>query len=79
MDVLRNFINETLTSGRKKISAGADYMVKERVRENIQNLLVSAVKTGIIKTQEDLDKWWQSVEISIKSLRLIPLDIVKRM
>lgn len=72
MEILRKFITET-------ISAGSDYMVKEKVRESIQNLLVGVVASGRVKSQEELDEWWKTVEISIKSLRLIPFEIVKRM
>ena len=54
-------------------------MVKERVRESIQNLLVGVVRGGGVNSQEELDEWWKTVEISIKSLRLIPFEIVKRM
>lgn len=72
MEILRKFITET-------ISAGSDYMVKEKVRESIQNLLVGVVVSGRVKSQEELDEWWKTVEISIKSLRLIPFEIVKRM
>ena len=79
METLRKFISETLASGRRKISAGSDYMVKERVRESIQNLLVGVVRGGGVNSQEELDEWWKTVEISIKSLRLIPFEIVKRM
>lgn len=73
---LRTFIEEIV---KKKISAGEDYMVKERVRESIQKLLTMIVKSGGVRSQDELDEWWRTVEISIKSLRLIPFDIVKRM
>lgn len=72
MEILRKFITET-------ISAGSDYMVKEKVRESIQNLLIGVVASGRVNSQEELDEWWKTVEISIKSLRLIPFEIVKRM
>ena len=72
MKVLKRFIQEA-------ISAGSDYMAKEKVRESIQNLLIDAVKSGGIKSQNELDEWWKTIEISIKSLRLIPFTIIKRM
>ena len=72
MKVLKRFIYEA-------ISAGSDYMTKEKIRESIQDLLIGALKSGDIKSQDELDEWWKTVEIAIKSLRLIPFAIVKRM
>lgn len=72
MKVLKRFIHEA-------IAAGPAYMTKEKIRENIQNLVVDAVQAGGVKSQDELDEWWKTVEISIKSLRLIPFNIVKRM
>ncbi len=72
MKVLKRFIYEA-------ISAGSDYMAKEKIRESIQDLLIGALKSGDIKSQDELDEWWKTVEIAIKSLRLIPFAIVKRM
>lgn len=76
MRELRNYIGEVI---RKKISAGSDYMVKERVRESIQNLLLTTIKGGEVKSQEELDEWWKTVEISIASLRLIPFEVAKKL
>lgn len=68
MKDLKNFIYEV-------ISAGSNYTKII----NPQNMLINAIKSGDIKSQDELDEWWKTVEIAIKSLRSIPFAIIKRM
>lgn len=76
MKVLKRFIYEAISSGFD--SSGSNHMMKEKII-NLQNLLINAIKSGDIKSQDELDEWWKTVEISIKSLHLIPFAIIKRM
>lgn len=54
-------------------------MKKELIREELQNIIVEKIKSGSIKTQEDLNEIWNSYDMSIKTLKMIPIDIWKKM
>jgi hypothetical protein len=58
-----------------KITASDEYMAKERVREHLQQHLVELVKSGEIKSQEDLDAFWVTCDMAMKALKVVPYDV----
>lgn len=57
------------------IKASPEYMKKERVRDHLQKMIVDHVKAGKITTQEDLDGFFGAAEMSLKALKIVPLDV----
>jgi hypothetical protein len=73
--VLEDFINEVLTSeSNGKISASSEYMKKEAVKQQIQDLVVSKVNSGEIADQIQLGEWFESASMAILTLKMIPLQ-----
>lgn len=73
--VLEDFINEVLASEPKgKISASSEYMKKEVVRQQIQDLVASKVSSREIADQAQLEEWFRSALLAITSLKMIPLE-----
>jgi hypothetical protein len=73
--VLEDFISEVIVSeSSRKISASSEYMKKETVRQQIQDLVVAQVSSGEIIDQAQLDEWFRSSLLAITSLKMIPLE-----
>lgn len=65
---LRNVISEI-------IQASASYLKKERVREQMQALIVEQVKSGTISSDEDLNEFFKSVDMSVSALKMVPFQV----
>lgn len=72
-NLIKEFIREAV------VAASAEYARKEDVREALQAVLQQFVSSGTISSQEELDSWWKSVDMSVLALRHVPLDVWKRM
>lgn len=75
-DLIREMVSETLKT--KKVSASKTYMKKEAVREKLQALLQEAVDSGEVKSQEELEDWWNTVEMAKNALKMVPFAAWKR-
>lgn len=62
-----------------KITASDSYMKKEKVREHLQQHLTELVKSGEIKSQEDLEEFWTTVDMAAKALKVVPYDVWTKM
>ena len=59
------------------MGAGRDYMKKEMIREKIQSLLQDAMGSGNVVTQADLDDWFATVDMALKALQSVPIDVYR--
>lgn len=59
------------------IKASREYMLKEKVREEIQAMLVQRISSGEIKSEEALKDFWKTIEMASSALKMIPLDALK--
>ena len=55
------------------------YRKKEAVRADLQNLIVSRLKTREITSKEELDDFFKTVEMSLKALKMVPFEVYKNM
>lgn len=62
-----------------KISASADYMKKEKVREELQGLVAVRVASGEIADQAALEQFIKDIGASVTSLKMIPFDVWKKL
>jgi len=74
--LLKKFIETTLQE--VKIGPSKNYLKKELVRQKLQDLIISEVQNGSIKTQEDLEEWWDTADMSLKALKMIPIQVWKK-
>lgn len=73
--VLRHIIREV----GEKIGASADYMLKERIREQLQELIVDNVASGKIVDQAGLDRFIKDVGTATLALKGIPFDVYAKL
>lgn len=62
-----------------KISASADYMKKERVREMLQQLIADHVASGEVKDQASLEQFIKDVDVSMTALKMIPFEVWQKL
>ena len=67
--LLRRYIAEALHG------AGKDYLRKEAVKDVIQDALAERVASGEISDQAGLDGFFATVDMAVRALRAIPLDV----
>lgn len=60
------------------VAASSSYMKKERVRESLQRVLQDAVASGEVSSQDELDDWWNTLDMATSALRAVPFDAWKR-
>ena len=61
-----------------KVSASQSYMKKEGIRQALQNVVQEYVASGRIKNQEQLEEFWDAVDLSSKALRGVPYEVFSR-
>lgn len=67
--VVKNVIQEVTVEIPKS------YRKKEAVRFDLQALIVSRVKSGEITSKEELDDFFKTLEMSIKALKMVPVEV----
>lgn len=75
MKCLRGFIRDVVVEALAV--ASPEYMKKEGVRQQIQELIASKVSSGEIQDQKQLDEWFQAASMSLMALKMVPLDAYK--
>jgi len=61
----------------KEVSAAAspEYMKKEALREELQRFVVEKIISKSINNQQQLDSLFQTIEMIVSTLKMIPFDI----
>jgi len=70
---LKRLIHDFIIA-ESKVSASAEYMKKEAVRQDIQDLIVKKVKSGELSDQASLDMWFAAADMSLKALKMVPIE-----
>lgn len=68
VDKLRRIVLE------ETIKASHEYMIKEKIRSDLQQLIASRVSSGEINDEDDLKEFWKTIEMAISALKMIPVD-----
>ncbi len=71
VDKLRRIVLE------ETIKASREYMAKEKVREDIQRMVVARVASGEIKDEAGLRDFWKTVEMAIGALKMVPVEALR--
>ena len=74
---LRELFRQGLAT-EAKVGAHPDYMKKERVREKLQQIVAELVASGEVKDEKDLEETFGAADMSLKALKMIPLDVWKK-
>lgn len=59
------------------IKATREYMAKELVREQIQQMVQKRVNSGEISTDEQLKDFWKTVDMAVGALKMVSLDSLR--
>ena len=74
---LRTLFREGLGEGR--ITASPDYMLKEKVREQLQDFIAAKVAGGEVQDEAQLDRLMNDMSLSLTALKMIPLNVWKKL
>jgi len=65
---------EVKKAGGKQVKASSAYMKKEGVREKLQDLVAEMVRAGEVADQASLEEAFQTLDMSVKALKMVPFD-----
>lgn len=68
VDKLRRIVLE------ETIKASREYMAKEKVREDLQRMIMARVASGEIKDDAALRDFWKTLEMAANALKMVPVD-----
>ena len=68
-NILRSYISEVVHG------AGADYLAKESIKDELQRVLEARIAAGAIVDQAGLNEFFATVDMATKALKMIPLDV----
>lgn len=57
------------------IAASESYMKREQVRQEIQDRIVQGISSKAIKNDDDLKKYFETIEMALSALKMIPFDV----
>jgi len=69
--VLRSIIKSLVNEA---VAASKEYMKKEAVRQQLQDLIMSKVASGEIRDQVQLDEWFQTSMMALNALKMVPIE-----
>lgn len=62
-----------------RVGASPAYLQKEKVRDHVEKLIVSLVKSGEIHDQRGLDDFCSTAEMALDALKMVPVEVYARM
>lgn len=68
-------LKEVYAAISEVVKASAAYMKKERVRSAIERIIKEEIKGGHIKSQDDLNDFFATAEMSLDALEMVPYDV----
>ena len=71
MKKLRSIVRDMVAEA---IGASKEYMKKEAVRQQLQDLIASKVTSGEIQDQKQLEDWFQAASMALMALKMVPLE-----
>jgi nickel-dependent lactate racemase len=74
---IRKIVNDVLIE--QTISATPEYLKKEKIRQELQDVIVSRVASGDIKNEKELAGVVNDMHIAMTALKMIPLVAWKRL
>lgn len=71
MKKLRSIVRSMVAEA---IGASEEYMKKEVVRQQLQDLIASKVASGEIHDQRQLDEWFKTASMALMALKMVPIE-----
>ena len=63
---------------RETVSMGKDYVRKEAVMSSLKECLMERIASGEVSDDASLKEFFDAVDMSVKSLRMVPFDVLRR-
>lgn len=61
------------------IKASKEFLKKESVREELQELIISQVKSGAISSAKDLAEFFKTLSMASLALQQVPIEVYKKL
>jgi hypothetical protein len=75
---LKKFIEEyLLQESNLKVSISQDYMKKEAVRQQLQELIKAKIAEGEIADQAQFEDWIATAKMALDALKMVPIEAYK--
>jgi hypothetical protein len=75
---LKKFIEEyLLQESNLKVSISQDYMKKEAVRQQLQELIKAKIAEGEIADQAQFEDWIATAKMAFDALKMVPIEAYK--
>lgn len=76
---LKRIFQEAAIEEAGKIGAHPEYQKKERTREVLQGAIASAVASGQIKDEADLQEFFSSINLAVTALKMVPFEVYAKL
>jgi hypothetical protein len=77
LESLRKLIVKVIKEA--KIKASPEYMAKEIVRNELQQLILRHVNSGDVTDEKQLKALLSNIDLSLVALKMIPFDVWKKL
>jgi hypothetical protein len=77
LESLRKLIIKVIKEA--KIKASPEYMAKEVVRNELQQLILSHINSGDVTDEKQLKMLLSNIDLSLIALKMIPFDVWKKL
>jgi hypothetical protein len=64
---------------KEAVESSETYKSKEKIRGDLQTLAVDAIRGGIIQNETDLSEYFKTVDMAVKTLKMIPYDALVKL
>jgi hypothetical protein len=75
---LKRIFREAALEEAGKVGAHPEYMKKERARELLQGAIASAVASGQIQNEADLQEFFAAVPLAMTALKMVPFEVYSK-
>ena len=72
-NIIKQYVKEAL------VSASAEHVKKEVIRERVQSLITQMILDGSISSQEQLDDTFKTIDMAMRALKSVPFEVFQKL
>ena len=73
LELVRAFVKSVIQEVAVEIPKS--YRKKEAVRAEVQNMIATRIRNGEISSKEDLEEFFQALDMSFRALKMVPMEV----
>ena len=74
---VRKLVHDVIAE--QKISASPEYMKKEKIREELQKLIVDKIATGVVNNEQELGSLISDINTAMTALKMVPFSVWQKL